>query len=131
LLVTEALEDGFVSLDQWYRDTPPEEIDSPPGRSVLRQLGATLARLHLSCWQHGCCYPKHLFVRVRRQESGEARIDIAMLDLEKSRRRWHVRSASRHDLGQLWRHRGQMSESDWKQMLDAYNHVLAGETSES
>ncbi|GHU06237.1 hypothetical protein FACS1894158_12080 [Betaproteobacteria bacterium] len=131
LLVTEALEEGFVSLDQWYADTPREEIDSPPGRTVLRQLGATLARLHLSRWQHGCCYPKHLFVRVLRKESADAQFDIAMLDLEKSRRRWYARSASRHDLGQLWRHRGQMSESDWKEMLDAYNGVLAGGASGS
>jgi hypothetical protein len=130
LLVTEALENGFVSLDQWYRDTPLEGIDSPLGRSVLRQLGATLARLHLSRWQHGCCYPKHLFVRVRRKEGGDtgdtALIDIAMLDLEKSRRRWRVQAASRHDLDQLWRHRGPMSETDWKLLREAYDGVLAG-----
>jgi tRNA A-37 threonylcarbamoyl transferase component Bud32 len=130
LLVTEALEDGFVSLDQWYGDMSREEIDSPLGRSVLRQLGATLARLHLSRWQHGCCYPKHLFVRVRKEggDTGSARVDIAMLDLEKSRRRWRVQAASRHDLSQLWRHRGPMSEADWKLMREAYDSALADET---
>ncbi|MDR2507768.1 MAG: phosphotransferase [Candidatus Accumulibacter sp.] len=105
LLVTEALQ-GFVSLEQWYIG----HNGATPGEAVLRQLAVTLARLHQARWQHGCCYPKHIFISTH---SGEARrVEIALLDLEKSRRRWRIESASRHDLRQLERHRGEMPKSD-------------------
>ena len=88
-------------------------------------LGPTPARLPLSRWQHGCCYPKHLFVRTQPPESENVRIEIALLDLEKSRRRWRVRDAARHDLGQLWRDRGPMREVDWNVLLEAQDRALA------
>ena len=58
LLVTEALQD-FVSLGQWYADRER----AARKESVLRRLAFTLARLHRAGWQHGCCYPKHIFVK--------------------------------------------------------------------
>lgn len=124
LLVTEALGEGFTSLDRWYENTPSHMLDAPVHLALLRQLGVTLASLHLSHWQHGCCYPKHVFVRVRPTESEDAQIEIAFLDLEKSRRRWRARDAARHDLGQLWRHRGPMGEADWNVLLDAHDRAL-------
>ena len=126
LLVTEALEEGFTSLDRWYENTPSDKQNMPVHHAILRELGTTLARLHLSHWQHGCCYPKHLFIRIQPPESENAQIDIALLDLEKSRRRWRVRDAARHDLGQLWRHRGPMREADWNVLQDAHDRALAG-----
>lgn len=45
--------------------------------------------MNLAHWQHGCLYPKHIFVRVE----GEA-IEVALIDLEKSRRRLTVNKAS-------------------------------------
>ena len=129
LFITEALEVGFVSLEQWYGSIPPEAHDSPTSREVFRQLGAILARLHLSGWQHGCCYPKHLFVKIQPQENEGTLVDIALLDLEKSRRRWRIRDASRHDLGQLWRHRGKMRDVDWNLIKDAHACALLSGTS--
>ena len=129
LLVTEALGEGFTSLDRWYENTPAHKLDAPVHHAILRELGTTLARLHLSRWQHGCCYPKHLFVRTQPPESENVRIEIALLDLEKSRRRWRVRDAARHDLGQLWRHRGPMREVDWNVLLEAHDRALASASS--
>ncbi|WP_315292214.1 lipopolysaccharide kinase InaA family protein, partial [Ectopseudomonas oleovorans] len=51
-------------------------------------------------------------------------VDIALLDLEKSRRRWRVASASRRDLGQLDRHRGAMPDADMSYLHQAYQQAL-------
>lgn len=113
LLVTEALSD-FVSLEAWYLDHQERASKD----AVLRQTALTLARLHRQRWQHGCCYPKHIFVRPRPP------VEVALLDLEKSRRRWYIESASRHDLGQLKRHRGAMPENDLHILFQCYREFL-------
>lgn len=115
LLVTEALR-GFISLEQWYAQPMP----AAETHNMLRQLALTLARMHIGGWQHGCCYAKHIFVRVR----APGDVEIALLDLEKSRRRWRSASASRRDLGQLQRHRGKMPDNDLHELLQAYQHAL-------
>jgi hypothetical protein len=51
-------------------------------------------------------------------------VDIALLDLEKSRRRWRAASAARRDLGQLDRHRGAMPEADMLYLRQAYQQAL-------
>ncbi|MDR0439580.1 MAG: InaA protein [Candidatus Accumulibacter sp.] len=120
LLVTEALQD-FVSLTQWYADGG----DAALKESVLCRLASTLARLHLGGWQHGCCYPNHIFVKAGEDENGAPRVEIALLDLEKSRRRLSVRAASAHDLDQLKRRCGNMPEADLSFFLRAYEKRLA------
>lgn len=119
LLVTEALQ-GFVSLEQWYADAENRGHD----RLVLRQLAKTLACLHRSGWQHGCCYPKHIFVRLVTGADGSDSAEVALLDMEKSRRRWFSKSASRRDLSQLERHRGGISESDMAILFAAYHSAF-------
>lgn len=114
LLVTEALS-GFVSLEDWYAQPQAQALE----HAVLQQVAVTLVRLHLGGWQHGCCYPKHLFVKVR----NDGDVDVALLDLEKGRRRWSLRQAQR-DLGQLQRHRGAIPESAITYLLQAYQHAL-------
>jgi len=123
LLVTEALQ-GFVSLEQWYASAPSAEFR----RAVMRQLATTLATLHLARWQHGCCYPKHIFVKTQLGLPGEVLAEIALLDLEKSRRRWRARDAARHDLRQLARHRGTMPEADLNDVLQAHQSALQAPT---
>jgi tRNA A-37 threonylcarbamoyl transferase component Bud32 len=120
LLVTEALQD-FVSLEQWYASNENRALRE----AVLRELATTLARLHLSGWQHGCCYPKHIFVNIG-DCGDDTQVEIALLDLEKSRRRWCYESASRHDLRQLERHRGNIPEADLLIFRDAYCLTLDG-----
>ena len=121
LLVTEALQ-GFVSLEQWYLSYKESALND----AVLRQVAVTLSRLHQARWQHGCCYPKHIFVRPHSSESEAPQVEIALLDMEKSRRRWRVKSASQHDLDQLARHRGNMPESDLLLLHDVYRLALNG-----
>ncbi|MEL0166664.1 MAG: lipopolysaccharide kinase InaA family protein [Pseudomonadaceae bacterium] len=117
LLVTEALR-GFVSLDEWYASNAASQYGAAVHRHMLRELAATLGLAHAQGLQHGCLYSKHVFIRLRSQG-----VEIALLDLEKSRRRWRKSAAVRHDLTQLYRHRGAMPESDWFQMLEDYRKV--------
>lgn len=118
LLITQALE-GFISLREWYATDRPERRDSALNNQMLEQLAFTLARLHRAGWQHSCCYPKHIFVKVQ-ADRADSRVEIALIDLESSRRRWRMLSASRHDLRQLWRHRGGMPQEDWYFFHQAY-----------
>ncbi|MCO2015712.1 InaA protein, partial [Pseudomonas aeruginosa] len=71
-------------------------------------------RMNLAHWQHGCLYPKHIFVRVE----GEA-IEVALIDLEKSRRRLTVNKASQHDLKQLKR-RSSWTGAQWQAFIYGY-----------
>ena len=125
LFVTEALEDGFISLEQWLENNAAGAIEDSLHQAMLRQLGVTLARLHRARWQHGCCYPKHIFVKAQQAENGSCQVDIAFLDLEKSRRRWRIQAAAQHDLRQLWRHRGMMQQRDWHLLEEAHQHALS------
>lgn len=126
LLVTEALE-GFVSLLDWYENCFHQRDRGQGHLKMLTQLAGTLARLHRAGWQHGCCYPKHVFIRVS-GDADEETADVALLDLEKSRRRWQPAAASEHDLGQLSRHRGKMPEDDWEWFQRAYRLALGEPT---
>jgi tRNA A-37 threonylcarbamoyl transferase component Bud32 len=107
LLITEALE-GFISLDEWYATGACQGMNE----AVIRELALTLARLHKSGWQHGCCYPKHIFVKAKSDLAGHCSVEIALLDLEKSRRRWSAKKAADKDLGQLNRHRDRIPLGD-------------------
>lgn len=121
LLVTESLH-GFVSLTQWY-----EKSDSPElNQRVMHQVAVTLARMHQAGFQHGCCYPKHIFVKLHSGIASQADIEIALLDLEKSRHRWRAKDASRHDLRQLMRHRGSVPEADVLLVNQIHQQVLDG-----
>lgn len=121
LLVTKALL-GFCSLEDWYRNQ--RHLDAVQNECMLRVLGVTLCRLHLSRWQHGCLYAKHIFVRVEQTEQGPE-AEIALIDLEKSRQRFTAKAAANHDLQQLHRHRQGMPDSDWQHMLQSYQYILA------
>ena len=124
LFVTEALGDDFISFEQWLEDASSTPPTPELRQAVLNQVGIALARMHRARWQHSCCYPKHIFVRALQEGVAPPQVDVALLDLEKCRRRWRVQDASQHDLKQLWRHRGKMPESDWEVMLQAYRGAL-------
>lgn len=121
LLVTAAL-DGFVEIDHWYAAGGCERYGDAVHDRVLKTIAHTLARMHLGRWQHGCLYAKHLFVRVT--GSGEsAQVDVALLDLEKSRQRLTAYKAASHDLKQLRRH-SSWSTADWKKLNYFYETVF-------
>jgi len=117
LLVTEELQ-GYISLEQWYRDDHRQRWGEALHRQMLEQVAATLARFHRARWQHGCCYPKHVFIKVDAEQTSG--VEVAVLDLEKSRRRLRQVDAARHDLRQLNRHREGMPDGDWALLRRAY-----------
>lgn len=117
MLVTEALE-GFVDIERWYAEGGRDRHGEAVHRRFLEQLGSVLARLHAARWQHGCLYLKHVFIRVVGSNDA-SRVDVAMLDLEKSRRRWSRKKAMDHDFEQLKRH-SSWNEADWSHLLYGY-----------
>jgi len=124
LLVTEELS-GFVSLEDWYQGTPAVA----QSRAVLKAVAAMLARLARGGWRHGCCYAKHVFVRVGDDGGAQA----ALLDLEKSRRVWLSalpwRAPGVRDLDQLARHCGAMPAEDLQFLRDQYQLNLKNDVS--
>lgn len=112
LLVTRAL-DGYLNLDAWYAAAPT----AAARRNMLRELAGLLARMHRARWQHGCLYAKHIFVRKTFDPAGA---NVALLDLEKARRRICASLASRRDMAQLGRHRGLMPDADWRELRELY-----------
>ncbi len=115
LLVTEELKD-FISLEQWYSQHCTQAVDSDTIASTLKQIAHTLSLMHQAGWQHGCCYAKHIFIRISPQQ----RPEVALLDLEKARRRWPASRAALKDIKQLGRHRADMPDPHWQLFLDYY-----------
>ncbi|MCW2101529.1 UNVERIFIED_ORG: lipopolysaccharide kinase (Kdo/WaaP) family protein [Pseudomonas psychrophila] len=121
LLVTAALE-NFIEIDNWYAAGEREIHGEAVHERVLETIATTLARMHLGRWQHGCLYAKHVFVRVT--GTGEsAQVDVALLDLEKSRQRLTARKAAAHDLKQLRRH-SSWNTDDWNKLNYFYEKVF-------
>lgn len=121
LLVTEALE-GFIDFEHWYASLQERADTAGERERVLGQVATVLARLHRGGWQHGCLYPKHVFIRLGEGE-GPASVEIALIDLEKSRRRFAHARAARNDVGQIRRHSA-INDIDWAYLLAAYEHAF-------
>ncbi|WP_248917297.1 lipopolysaccharide kinase InaA family protein [Pseudomonas entomophila] len=117
LLVSEAL-DGFVELDAWHAGGARERYPQAVHERMLKDLADNLARMHLGHWQHGCLYGKHVFVKVI-GEGEQARVEVALLDLEKCRRRIRCQRAAYNDLRQLRRH-SSLNEAEWRSLLYFY-----------
>ncbi|SHN11197.1 Lipopolysaccharide kinase (Kdo/WaaP) family protein [Pseudomonas asturiensis] len=117
LLVTVAL-DGFEEFDKWVEGGGREQYGELLYEQMLNEIGMTLARMHLGRWQHSCLYSKHIFVRVT-GEGTQARAEVALLDLEKGRRRWTAYGAAQHDMRQLKRH-SSFSAADWQKLVYFY-----------
>ena len=90
-------------------------------RKVLAaHVGETLRVLHRANLQHSCLYDKHIFVRWR-----DGQPKIALIDLEKLRRRLLPGKAGRHDLDQLWRHQEIWDENDWRILEQRHDGLAA------
>jgi len=120
LLVTAELK-GFIEIDHWYASGGRERHGEAFHQQVLHGIGAMIARMNNARWQHNCLYSKHIFIRVE-GEGSEARFDVGLLDLEKSRRRLTRHQAAGHDLRQLKRH-SSWNEADWQHLI--YGHSTA------
>lgn len=117
LLVTAAL-DGFIELKDWYAAGERARFGEALHDRLLQELATNLARMHLGRWQHGCLYMKHIFVRVV-GDGADARPEVALLDLEKCRRRFTASAAARHDMTQLRRH-SSFTAPDWQKLVYFY-----------
>ncbi|MDE1163897.1 MAG: lipopolysaccharide kinase InaA family protein [Pseudomonas sp.] len=117
LLVTKSL-DGFEEIEKWELAGGRARHGEAFYEQVLKDLAENLARMHRGRWQHSCIYIKHVFLRVT-GEGANARGEIALLDLEKCRRRMTAQQAAQHDMKQLRRH-SSFSEADWKKLLYFY-----------
>lgn len=116
VLATRALE-GYLNLADWYGSAP----DAQQRAALTRELARALARMHRGRWQHGCLYAKHIFVR---NSAVQGEVDVALLDLEKARRRPLPYLAARRDLAQLDRHRGSMPDADWRELVQWHQRLL-------
>ena len=94
LLVTASL-DGFDEIEKWYAAGGREQYGEAVHERVLKEVAATLARMHKGRWQHSCLYIKHIFVRVT-GEGESAKAEVALLDLEKCRQRLLPTQAAAH-----------------------------------
>ncbi len=119
LLITEAL-DGFSSLEECYADQQELRWGEPLHLRVLQEVGACLARFNLGRWQHGCLRMKHVFVRVQGEQ-----IEIALLDLEKSRQSMTAKHAAKHDIKQIKRHSA-WNAAQWQAFIHGYETAFGG-----
>ncbi len=113
LLVTEELT-GFAPLSAQH------ELSADRRRRLAVQVGAALAPMHRARLQHSCLYDKHIMVRW--SDDGA---EIALLDLEKMRRRLSRRAAARHDLDQLCRHQRLWPQDEWHLLVASHAAGLA------
>ncbi|MCC7516228.1 MAG: InaA protein [Pseudomonadales bacterium] len=120
ILVTKALE-GFVDLESWHQQGGRQRLGEDQYRLLLQGIGQLLGVMHRHHWQHTCLYPKHIFLTAGDVGSLP---DVALLDLEKARRRLLPGHAARRDLDQLRRHSVKIwSDSDWQVLLAAHRKL--------
>ena len=121
LLATLGLKD-YVDLQTWYNAGQVEQLGPEVHQELLRQLAATLVRMHRAGWEHGCLYAKHIFVRWIEQQGNQA-VQVALLDLEKCRRPLIRKRAGGRDIAQLRRH-SPFDDKDWNSLLRYYRDYL-------
>ncbi|MGV8890877.1 MAG: lipopolysaccharide kinase InaA family protein [Pseudomonas sp.] len=117
LLVTKSL-DGFEEIEHWYAGGGRERHGEAVHDRVLKDLAENLVRMHKARWQHSCLYIKHVFVRVT-GEGETAKVEVALIDLEKCRHRLTARRAASNDMKQLRRH-SSFSTTDWQKLVYFY-----------
>lgn len=122
ILVTRELA-GFVSLAEWLASQEKETIHSLLP-DVIEKMAENIARIHRARWQHGCLYDKHLFVKTTKTDTGP-KVEIALIDLEKFRRRFLSSQASKRDIDQLKRHLPGFDNRAWQLFDRLYAEYMA------
>ena len=121
VLVSEELE-GFVDMESWFASGARERYPQALHERMLKDLAENLARMHRGRWQHSCLYGKHVFVNVQ-GEGDAATVEVALLDLEKCRRRFTAQRAAYKDLYQLRRH-SSLNDAQWQTLLYFYQQAF-------
>lgn len=120
ILVTEALE-GFTDLDNWMEQNKENPFFQEILTSLLQALATMLAKLHLNNLQHGSLYGKHLFVKAQGHEL--SMVEVALLDLEKVKKRRTAKEAALHDIPKIKRH-SLLNQDQWHFLINAYEKAF-------
>lgn len=118
ILVTKELK-GFISFEQWLNNLDNSNTSEITLFAVLKGIAQTLSRMHTYRFQHNCVYPNHIFINLNDINENKEDIEIALIDLEKSRRRFTAKQATLHDLSQMKRHTP-LTINEWKYFVQQY-----------
>lgn len=120
ILMTRALDD-WRDLDSLLAQWP--QFDAASRLGIVQACGQLARTLHAAGQVHGCFYPKHIFLRERR-EGWQAQL----IDLEKTRPLLFGMRDRLKDLEPLLRRAGAWSEADVRNLLAAYLEQPADST---
>lgn len=124
ILVTRELR-GYMAVQDWYEREPDGLRKEQLLDAIYSRLAESLAKLHNQRWQHGCLYDKHVFFRIRAEDENDVEdVEIALIDLEKCRRKLTVASASQRDVMQMRRHMPALDGRHWHSFVSAYTRHL-------
>ena len=112
ILLTRAL-DGWDDLDSLLQRW--SDLGEAQQVAILQACGHLAQQLHRMRQVHGCFYPKHIFLRRRRDGW-----DAQLIDLEKTRPLLFGMRDRLKDLEPLLRRARAWSEADVRQLLAAY-----------
>ncbi|MCO7520600.1 MULTISPECIES: lipopolysaccharide kinase InaA family protein [unclassified Pseudomonas] len=112
ILMTRAL-DEWTDLDRLLGQWP--QLPEAQRTGILQACGQLARTLHAAGQVHGCFYPKHIFLRERR-EGWQAQL----IDLEKTRPLLFGRRDRLKDLEPLLRRADAWGEADVRVLLGAY-----------
>ncbi len=112
VLMTRALDD-WSDLDSLLGQWQQLPVEQRAG--ILRACGQLARTLHAARQVHGCFYPKHIFLRERR-DGWQAQL----IDLEKTRPLLFGQRDRLKDLEPLLRRAGAWNEADVRSLLAAY-----------
>jgi tRNA A-37 threonylcarbamoyl transferase component Bud32 len=106
-------------LDDWQRSGWPERATR---ERLLRAVADVLRRLHALKLEHRCLYPKHVMVHTAWLAGERDRVPapVALIDLEKCKRRWRRADCTRRDLDTLNRRSAGWSRTDRRRFLGYY-----------
>ncbi|WP_194788340.1 lipopolysaccharide kinase InaA family protein [Pseudomonas sp. UFMG81] len=112
ILMTRALDD-WRDLEQCLEQWP--QLEPAQRQGILHACGQLARTLHGAGQMHGCFYPKHIFLRERR-EGWQAQL----IDLEKTRPLLFGMRDRVKDLEPLLRRARAWSEAEVRELLGAY-----------
>lgn len=113
MLLTYALSD-WQDLAHWQQRWP--QLPEPVRSGVLAACGRLLQQLHQQGLVHGCCYPKHIFLRAQ----GDG-LEACFIDLENARRALWGDHDRLRDLEPLLRRSAPAwGEGEAAQLLESY-----------
>jgi hypothetical protein len=112
VLLTRALDD-WQDLGAWL--SVWSTLAEARRTAILRACGELARQLHGARQMHGCFYPKHIFLR-----ESPVGFDAQLIDLEKTRPLLFGRRDRIKDLEPLLRRASVWTESDVRELLQAY-----------